>query len=116
MILSLIILPRSTSSPPGEPGEVPRESLIKYQGNLEPQGTLRLRSGQAPGCTEEPGYLIRLSLGVPELKLSLIRYSCHDDDEECSPQNNTQAKGAVNVGFGDWTDAGASGSRNPRKK
>src|ERR1035437_2039355 len=29
--------------------------------NLEPQGTLRLRSGQAPGCTEEPWCFIRLS-------------------------------------------------------
>src|ERR1035437_180615 len=43
--------------------------------NLEPQGTLRLRSGQAPGRTEAPGSLIRLSLGQVN---TVVSDSCMD--------------------------------------
>jgi hypothetical protein len=35
--------------------EALRETLIKSHRKLEPEGTLRLRLGQAPGCTGWPG-------------------------------------------------------------
>jgi hypothetical protein len=37
----------------------------------------------------------------PESKSILMRYSRHDYKEERGPQNNAQAKSAVDVGFGD---------------